>query len=79
MHLYVIDDLVADFAKEHTRLYGYAAAADVELVTLRLTARAALDRPEFSFAGAAAERRAAHQGNAARPLPAARLRRLPRL
>ena len=50
----VIDDLVADFAKEHTRLYGYAAAADVELVTLRLTARAAHDRPEFIFAGAAA-------------------------
>jgi N-methylhydantoinase A len=46
----VVDDLIADFAKEHTRLYGYAAAAVVELVTLRLTARAALDRPEFSFA-----------------------------
>jgi len=45
----VVDDLIADFAKEHTRLYGYAATAEVELVTLRLTARAALDRPEFSF------------------------------
>jgi len=49
-----IEDLTADFAKEHTRLYGYAAAADIELVTLRLTARAALDRPGFSFAGASA-------------------------
>jgi N-methylhydantoinase A len=50
----VIDDLIADFAKEHTRLYGYDAAADVELVTLRLTARAGLDRPEISFTGASA-------------------------
>ena len=50
----VIDDLIADFAKEHTRLYGYDAAADVELVTLRLTARAGLDRPEISFTVASA-------------------------
>ncbi len=49
-----IDDLIDDFAKEHKRLYGYAAATDVELVTIRVTARAALDRPEFSFTGASA-------------------------
>ena len=50
----VIDDLMADFAKEHTRLYGYDAAAEVELVTLRLTARAGLDHPEISFTSASA-------------------------
>jgi N-methylhydantoinase A len=40
-----IERLTAAFVDEHTRVYGYAADADIELVTLRLTARATVDRP----------------------------------
>src|SRR5262249_48294835 len=35
----------AAFNAEHTRLYGYAADAPIELVTLRATARLLMSRP----------------------------------
>ena len=41
----VVARLAEAFGKEHTRLYGYAADAPVELVTMRLTARASVSRP----------------------------------
>ena len=41
----VIADLAEAFRKEHSRLHGYAADAPVELVTMRLTARASVSRP----------------------------------
>ncbi len=41
----VVDRLAAAFNAEHTRLYGYAADAPIELVTLRATARLATARP----------------------------------
>jgi N-methylhydantoinase A len=43
-HADAIEQLIAEFVSEHTRLYGYAAGAAVELVTLRLTVRATVDR-----------------------------------
>jgi N-methylhydantoinase A len=47
-HADAIEALIEDFSKEHTRLYGYAADAGTELVTLRLTARAIVERPNIS-------------------------------
>ena len=44
-----VDHLIADFVGEHVRLYGYAADAKVELVTLRLTARTTINRPETNY------------------------------
>ncbi|HZP78528.1 MAG TPA: hydantoinase/oxoprolinase family protein [Pseudolabrys sp.] len=41
----VVEQLAAAFNAEHTRLYGYAADAPIELVTLRATARLATARP----------------------------------
>jgi N-methylhydantoinase A len=41
----VIERLAAAFSAEHTRLYGYAADAPIELVTLRATARLLMSRP----------------------------------
>ena len=38
------------FGKEHSRLYGYAADAPVELVTMRLTARVSVSRPPLEVA-----------------------------
>jgi len=44
-----INDLIGDFGREHQRLYGYGADADTELVTLRLTARSTVNRPEMNY------------------------------
>jgi N-methylhydantoinase A len=44
-----IVDLIDAFAREHERVYGYAPTADAELVTLRVTARAAMNRPEIDY------------------------------
>jgi N-methylhydantoinase A len=41
----VVAELADAFGKEHARLYGYAADAPVELVTMRLTARVSVSRP----------------------------------
>ena len=41
----VVARLAEAFGKEHSRLYGYAADAPVELVTMRLTARVSVSRP----------------------------------
>ena len=41
----VVARLADAFGKEHSRLYGYAADAPVELVTMRLTARVSVSRP----------------------------------
>jgi N-methylhydantoinase A len=43
-----ITDLVSAFATEHKRIYGYAPKENVELVTLRVTARATMDRPKIT-------------------------------
>ncbi len=42
-----IEHLLAAFTVEHTRLYGYAANAASEIVTLRLTARVSVQRPDL--------------------------------
>jgi N-methylhydantoinase A len=44
-----INDLIEDFGREHQRLYGYGADAGTELVTLRLTARSTVNRPEMNY------------------------------
>jgi N-methylhydantoinase A len=41
----IVARLAEAFGKEHARLYGYAADAPVEFVTMRLTARVAVARP----------------------------------
>jgi N-methylhydantoinase A len=46
----IVTRLAEAFAKEHTRLYGYAADAPVELVTMRATARVAMSRPPLDVA-----------------------------
>jgi N-methylhydantoinase A len=46
----VVAQLADAFGKEHARLYGYAADAAVELVTMRLTARVAVSRPPMEIA-----------------------------
>jgi N-methylhydantoinase A len=43
-----IADLIAAFASEHKRVYGYAPKEQAELVTLRVTARATMDRPKLN-------------------------------
>src|SRR5205807_598570 len=43
----VVAELADAFGKEHTRLYGYAADAPIELVTMRLTARVSVSRPSI--------------------------------
>jgi N-methylhydantoinase A len=62
-----IERLVGAFNAEHTRLYGYAADAPVELVTLRATARIRMSRapidhalPKASAATAARGHRQVH-------------------
>ena len=55
----VIAELADAFGKEHTRLYGYAADAPIELVTMRLTARVSVSRPPLDLAASDARDMAA--------------------
>jgi len=51
---HAVAHLAEGFGKEHSRLYGYAADAPVELVTMRLTARASVSRPPLEVKAHAA-------------------------
>jgi N-methylhydantoinase A len=64
-HAAAVERLIADFTSEHIRLYGYAADTDLELVTLRLTARAIVERPNIA-------QPPADDGNAAKKLKGGR-------
>ncbi len=55
----MIAELADAFGKEHTRLYGYAADAPIELVTMRLTARVSVSRPPLDLAASDARDMAA--------------------
>jgi N-methylhydantoinase A len=46
----VVARLSDAFGKEHSRLYGYAAEAPMELVTMRATARVSAARPPLEAA-----------------------------
>jgi N-methylhydantoinase A len=46
----LVPSLAEAFGAEHARLYGYAADAPVELVTMRATARVAVSRPPLEAA-----------------------------
>ena len=61
---HAVAHLAEAFGKEHSRLYGYAADAPVELVTMRLTARASVSRPPLEVeAHAAGDAAAAVRGS----------------
>jgi N-methylhydantoinase A len=61
---HAVAHLAQAFGKEHSRLYGYAADAPVELVTMRLTARASVSRPPLEVeARAAGDAAAAVRGS----------------
>jgi N-methylhydantoinase A len=49
----VVARLSDAFGKEHSRLYGYAAEAPMELVTMRATARVSMSRPPLEAAAPA--------------------------